>query len=176
MNEMEEPATGFSMEVGRRLRAVRKAKKMSLEEVERSSGGRWSASAIGAYERGFRNLSLPRLRELAEFYSVPMVVLLGESGSAAASAGGDSGASPDSGSPKVVVDLEKLGSVSEATPIMRYLRTIILERGDFNGRVLSIRRDDLRALCAVQRVTEPELFESLRAWGVLVAARSPGVG
>ena len=32
---------------------------LSLDDVERESGGRWSASAVGAYERGFRNLSLP---------------------------------------------------------------------------------------------------------------------
>ena len=68
----------FSREVGQRLRAVRRQRRLSLDDVERQSGGRWSASAIGAYERGFRNLSLPRLRELAEFYSVPMATLLGE--------------------------------------------------------------------------------------------------
>ena len=44
---------------------------LSLDDVERQSGAGWCASAIGAYERGFRNLSLPRLRELAEFYDVP---------------------------------------------------------------------------------------------------------
>src|SRR5687768_7761631 len=73
-----ESAVPFSREVGLRLRAVRRQRRMSLDDVERQSGGRWSASAIGAYERGFRNLSLPRLRELAEFYAVPMATLLGE--------------------------------------------------------------------------------------------------
>ena len=58
--------SSFSVEVGQRLRAVRRLRKLSLDDVERESGGQWSASAIGAYERGFRNLSLPRLRELAE--------------------------------------------------------------------------------------------------------------
>src|SRR3979409_520237 len=76
--EEEERPSAFSGEVGQRLRAVRRAREMSLDDVERTSGGRWSASAVGAYERGFRNLSLPRLRELAEFYGVPMGVLLGE--------------------------------------------------------------------------------------------------
>src|SRR6187200_959519 len=68
----------FSIEVGRRLRSVRRIRGLSLDDVERESGGRWSASAVGAYERGFRNLSLPRLRDLAGFYDVPMGVLLGE--------------------------------------------------------------------------------------------------
>ena len=158
-DEFEDAPSAFSVEVGRRLRAIRKARQLSLDEVERKSGGRWSASAIGAYERGFRNLSLPRLRELAEFYSIPMAVLLGE---------------PDQSEPaapgaKVVLDLEALGSVDDAKPMMRYLRTIILERGDFNGRVLSIRRDDLRALCAIQHLTEPQLFGRLEQWGALIS-------
>src|SRR5947209_17711149 len=68
----------FSRQVGLRLRAVRRQRRLSLDDVERTSGGRWSASAVGAYERGFRNLSLPRLRELAAFYGVPMSSLLGE--------------------------------------------------------------------------------------------------
>src|SRR5215204_4572478 len=71
-------AIPFSREVGVRLRAVRRQRHLSLDDVERTSGGRWSASAVGAYERGFRNLSLPRLQELAVFYDVPMSMLLGE--------------------------------------------------------------------------------------------------
>src|SRR5207244_9282556 len=74
----DDSPSAFSVEVGQRLRAVRHARELSLDDVERTSGGRWSASAVGAYERGFRNLSLPRLRELAEFYSVPMGVRLAE--------------------------------------------------------------------------------------------------
>ena len=60
--DADQDISGFSAEVGTRLRAVRRAKALSLDDVERLSGGRWSASAIGAYERGFRNLSLPRNR------------------------------------------------------------------------------------------------------------------
>src|SRR3954470_17140937 len=76
--EAAETTLPFSREVGVRLRAVRRQRRLSLDDVERASGGRWSASAIGAYERGSRNLSLPRLQELAEFYDVPMSMLLGE--------------------------------------------------------------------------------------------------
>jgi len=158
-NEDEAAPSAFSVEVGRRLRAVRKARQLSLDEVERKSGGRWSASAIGAYERGFRNLSLPRLRELAGFYGIPMAVLLGEPDQA-------ENATP---APKVVLDLEVLASVPEAAPMSRYLRTIILERGDFNGRVLSVRRDDVRALCAIQHLSEPDLFKRLAEWSVLIS-------
>ena len=152
-------ASGFSAEVGTRLRGVRRAKGLSLDEVERTSHGRWSASAVGAYERGFRNLSLPRLRELALFYDVPMSVLLGEV---------DGFADGRSRPPKLTLDLERLRAEPEAEPVWRYLQAIIRERGDYNGRILSVRRDDARALCAVLHLDEPSLAERLAAWGVLV--------
>jgi transcriptional regulator with XRE-family HTH domain len=161
MTSDDEAPSAFSVEVGRRLRSVRRARKLSLDEVERMSGGRWSASAVGAYERGFRNLSLPRLRELAEFYDVPMGILLGESEAA-------DGRGPERVT-KVVLDLGALAEVTEAAAVMRYLRTIILERGDFNGRVLSVRRDDVRALCAILHASEAELFTTLDAWGALIS-------
>jgi len=115
---------------------------------------------VGAYERGFRNLSLPRLRELAEFYGVPMGVLLGEADGQSRSGLRVS---------KVVLDLEILGNVEAAEPVVRYLKTIIIERGDFNGRMLSVRRDDIRALCAILHSTENELFDTLAEWNALLS-------
>jgi len=156
----DESPSAFSMEVGQRLRGVRRARRFSLDDVERKSGGRWSASAIGAYERGFRNLSLPRLRELAQFYDVPMSALLGEPEEADRTI---------VGSNRLVLDLEALGRAPDAAPIVRYLRTIIVERGDFNGRVLSVRRDDIRALCAIVHSSETELFDMLAGWGALLS-------
>lgn len=153
--------TSFAAEVGQRLRSVRRRRQLSLDDVERESGGRWSASAIGAYERGFRNLTLPRLRELAEFYGVPMTALLGE-------------AEEDDGTDrprKLVLDLIALADVPEAEAVQRYVRSIIVERGDFNGRVLSIRRDDLRAICSLLHATETQTLARLREWNALVEAR-----
>jgi transcriptional regulator with XRE-family HTH domain len=155
----EQDGSAFSAEVGTRLRGVRRAKGLSLDDVERLSDGRWSASAVGAYERGFRNLSLPRLRELALFYDVPMAVLLGEV---------DNLAGPPRPA-KLTLDLERLKAEPEAEPVWRYLQAIIRERGDYNGRVLSVRRDDARALCAVLHVDEAGLTERLSGWGVLLA-------
>jgi len=168
IDALDETTLPFSREVGNRLRAVRRQRGLSLDDVERQSGGRWSASAIGAYERGFRNLSLPRLRELAEFYGVPMATLLGEID--LRDGGGDANGSRAGG--KVVLDLGKLEGLAEAAPLVRYARSIVLERGDWNGRVLSIRKDDVRALGAVMHLDEASLLAQLDAWGVLVG---PGV-
>jgi len=148
----------FARIVGRRLRAIRQAQGLSLVEVEERSGGRWSSSAIGAYERGFRNLSLPRLKSLAEFYRVPVGVLLGESG-------------PFNQPPerkKLVLSLEALNFIPADEPVRRFVQSIIEARGDFNGRVLSLRHDDLKALCTLVGGDIPTGVAQLRSWGVLL--------
>ncbi len=159
-HEEETTPTSVTLAVGRRLRSLRKARHMSLDDVERQSSGRWSASAIGAYERGFRTLSLPRLHELAEFYDVPVSVLLGEQ------------TPSHEGPPKLVLDLEALNRVPEAAPVQRFVRSIIVERGDYNGRVLTIRRDDLRAICALLQTDIGDAVSRLEAWGALVESPS----
>ena len=164
-----ESALPFSREVGVRLRAVRRQRRLSLDDVERSSGGRWSASAIGAYERGFRNLSLPRLRELAEFYDVPMSMLLGEIDLRDGVVSTEPSATPH----KIILDLQALEGTESAAPILRYARSIVLDRGDWNGRMLSVRRDDVRALCSMLHTTESELVQRLQGWNALVEASSP---
>lgn len=156
-DDNDEAEASFSSEVGQRLRSVRRARGLSLDDVERQSGGQWSASAVGAYERGFRNLSLPRLRDLAMFYEVPMGVLLGE----------DDGSDPARPT-RLVLDLTALQQAPEADAVLRYLRSIILERGDYNGRILTIRRDDLRAISSLLRTDEAATLETLHGWGALV--------
>lgn len=148
----------FSASVGRRLRAIRQAQGLSLAEVEARSEGRWSASAVGAYERGFRTLSLPRLKSLADFYKVPVAVLLGEPLPV------DSAAERR----KIVLDLGALALIDPAAPIRRFVQSIIEARGDFNGRVLSLRHDDLKALCTLVGGDIPTGVAQLRSWGVMI--------
>lgn len=151
----------LTLEVGRRLRSVRKQHGLSLQQVEKRSGGRWSASTIGSYERGFRVLNLPRLHELAVFYNVPMAVLLGK---------GEDG--PDAvGGRRVSIDLVALDARSDVPEIAGYLRHIAQRRGDWNGVVLSIRDSDMWALAALLGTDEDSLVRSLSDSGVLVRDR-----
>src|SRR3954471_6558959 len=148
----------FSRTVGQRLRAIRQAQGLSLADVEERSTGRWSASAVGAYERGFRNLSLPRLHALAQFSRVPVSVLLGEP-------------HPVSTPPdrrKLVLDLAGLAAIDAAAPIRRFVQSIIEARGDFNGKILSLRHDDLKALCTLVGGDIPTGVAQLRSWGVMI--------
>ena len=60
-----ERETGYAVRVGARLRAIRRQKHLSLQEVEAASEHECKASVLGAYERGERAISVPRLQRLA---------------------------------------------------------------------------------------------------------------
>src|SRR3954454_24150809 len=66
----------YGRKVGERLRAIRRQKRLSLQEVEAASQQEFKASVLGAYERGERAISVPRLQRLARFYNVPVDQLL----------------------------------------------------------------------------------------------------
>ena len=66
----------YSRKVGERLRVIRRQKRLSLQEVEATSDEEFKASVLGAYERGERAISVPRLERLAKFYNVPVDQLL----------------------------------------------------------------------------------------------------
>src|SRR5687767_15651702 len=66
----------YGRKVGERLRAIRRQKRLSLQDVEAASNQEFKASVLGAYERGERAISVPRLQRLARFYRVPVDQLL----------------------------------------------------------------------------------------------------
>src|SRR5207253_3934884 len=72
----EKAASAYARRVGERLRAIRKQKGLSLQEVEADSTQEFKASVLGAYERGERSISVPRLQRLARYYNVPVDQLL----------------------------------------------------------------------------------------------------
>ena len=157
----------YARSLGARLRAIRQQQGLSLHGVESKSKGRWKAVVIGSYERGDRAVTVQKLAELASFYGVPVEELLpgGSTQAAAAMEARD----------KLVLDLERLKDVraDEAAPLVRYAKTIQAQRGDYNGRVLSIRQDDLRNLSVIYEEQPSLLAARLTKWGVLRPAR-PG--
>ena len=66
----------YSIRLGERIRVIRRQKRLSLQDVEARSEAEFKASVLGAYERGERAVSVPRLHRLAEFYDVPVDQLL----------------------------------------------------------------------------------------------------
>lgn len=152
-------ASDYARALGARLRSIRQQQGLSLHGVEEKSQGRWKAVVIGSYERGDRAITVQKLAELADFYTIPVSELLPDASPAAA-------AEPP---PKLVIDLEQLGQVpaEKAGPLARYAAAIQAQRGDYNGRVLSIRQDDLRTLAVIYDEAPSQLADELIAWGVL---------
>lgn len=147
-------ATPYARRVGERLRAIRRQQRLSLQDVEAASQEEFKASVLGAYERGERAISVPRLQRLARFYSVPVDQLLPPD-EGPAFPGQGQGPEND----KLVLDLGKLEQSSEerATLLERFCKMIQLERQDFNGRVLTVRGADLPAIAAMLGVTPQQV-------------------
>jgi len=152
----------YNVRVGERLRAIRRQKKLSLQEVEAVSLEEFKASVLGAYERGERSISLPRLRRLADFYDVPIEQLLPKEAQLT-----DGRAS--TASTKLAIDLVKLASIdgSGFATLSRYLSMIQVQRGDFNGKVLTVRADDVRAIAVMLDVAIDDVRAHLEEIGVL---------
>ena len=156
--------------VGERIRSIRKQKRLSLQEVEARSEAEFKASVLGAYERAERAISVPRLQRLANFYNVPVDQLLpGEDVLNELDGGSPSQADIDMTDRSIVIDLTKLGEskTSESEVINRYLKIIQVKRQDFNGRVLTIRRDDLQALAAIIGTTVEDAPQRLAELNLL---------
>jgi transcriptional regulator with XRE-family HTH domain len=109
------------------------------------SSQEFKASVLGAYERGERAISVPRLQRLAILYDVPVDLLLPapeRKGSA------DEG---DAGSPahQLAIDLDaQIDSLSgpERDLLRRFVRMIQAQRRDNGGSATSIRAGDVHAI------------------------------
>ena len=157
----------YAKALGARLRGIRNQQGMSLQGVEEKSNGRWKAVVIGSYERGDRAVTVQKLAELASFYGIPIAELLPD---ARPVRGGDPAT-------KVVLNLERLGQLpaEQAGPLARYAATIQSQRGDYNGRVLSIRSEDLKSLAIIYDISPGELTDQLISWGVLTPDARPAM-
>jgi transcriptional regulator with XRE-family HTH domain len=172
--------------VGARLRLVRKQTKLSLQAVEAMSEQEFKASVLGAYERGERAISVPRLQRLAKLYNVPVDQLLptdevstrwnGRPDLAdgnradAASLGGRQPSRGPAGLDKVTIDLTKLHSVNgpERDLLRRFLGMIQAHRQDFNGRMITIRAEDVRTIAHLFGVTPDAMGHRLDELGLLI--------
>ncbi|HEX9316038.1 MAG TPA: transcriptional regulator [Actinomycetota bacterium] len=155
----------YAQAVGERLRNVRFQKALSLHDVELTSQEEFKASVLGAYERGERSISVPRLQRLARFYDVPVDQLLPRD--ADDEPGGDS-YSPVASPGKVRIDLVRLSETDcpESIVLQRYVSMVQMRRGDFNGKVLTIRSEDIRALASVLEQSPEALVGRLEGLGL----------
>jgi transcriptional regulator with XRE-family HTH domain len=181
-DEQEEGArAAYARAVRARLRVVRKQMRLSLQAVEAMSNQEFKASVLGAYERGERAISVPRLQRLAKLYDVPVDQLLPHDeveedrwgGQVPNTQGAPLNARvlrPWDGNEKITIDLAKLNSVSgpERDLLRRFLSMIQVQRQDFNGRMITIRAEDLRAIACLFGVTPDAMSRRLDELGLRV--------
>lgn len=148
--------------LGTRLRAIRSQKGLSLQDVQEESNDYWKAAVVSSYERGERNISVVRLEELARFYGVPIAELLPSDEIP------QPVVRPDRA--RIVLDLTGLDDLPhhERDTLTRFTEAIQLRRGDYNGRVLTLREDDLDNLALLYQESQDELASRLSEWGLLL--------
>jgi transcriptional regulator with XRE-family HTH domain len=160
--EHDDASSPYARLVGERLRSIRLQKNMSLGDVEQRSAQEFKASVLGAYERGERAISVPRLERLAKFYDVGIDQLLPrdprrvEAGSAAPPG-------------KLRIDVAKLSQMKGAqfTMLEKFLRMIQIQRQDFNGKVITVRAHDIRAIAVMLDVAVDEVPARLESLGLV---------
>jgi transcriptional regulator with XRE-family HTH domain len=158
-----------SAQIGERLRAIRRQQGLSLHDVEARSGQEFKASVLGAYERGERALSVGRLMRLAELYDVPADQLLPKDGTVEVEIDLTRAETTPA---NMTLDLVRLNQLEhpDAAVLSRYAATIQRQREDFNGRMLTIRRDDVRVLAAVLGRKPEEFSDHLQQLGLRVGS------
>jgi transcriptional regulator with XRE-family HTH domain len=148
----------FARLVGERLRQIRQQKKLSLSEVENATNQEFKASVMGAYERGERMISVPRLERLANFYGVSVDQLLPRDKQREGDTQSQSAAPT-----KLRIDVAKLSlrEGKEFKMLERLLRMIQVQRQDFNGKVITVRAHDTRAIAVMLDVAVDDVGAKL---------------
>jgi len=141
-----------------KLRMIRKSKGWSLQDVERNSNGKWKAVVIGSYERSDRAISLKKAISLMEFYQVPISELFPQ-------------INPEVSGRRVSLNLARLiedkGEIGERLKV--FTKSISDRRKDWNGKLLTIRANDLQFLALILGLSESATLDYLAETELLSA-------
>jgi len=175
-SEQVDTNSAYVRAIGARLRVVRNQIGLSLHAVAAMSNQEFKASVLGAYERGARAISVPRLQRLAKLYEIPVDQLLPPEHDSARWGASDETEAEDDGpatvrlssrsrhdQDRVAIDLGRLRSSvgPESEMLRRFLKMIQLQRQDFNGHMITIRTGDLRAIACLFGITADAMSRRL---------------
>ena len=141
-----------------RLRIIRKSKGWSLQDVERNSNGKWKAVVIGSYERSDRSISLRKAISLMEFYQVPISEMFPE-------------ISPEAEARSISINLAKLADDQSinSQSLRKFTKSIGDRRKDWNGKLLTIRANDLQFLSLLLGLNESAALDYLAEADLLIS-------
>ena len=163
------PATPFNQPttatISARIRAQRKARSLTLQDIERLSNGRIKAVVMGSYERGSRAISLARTIEIANLFAIPLTELIEEPRKIESESDG-----------LLIFDLRKMREISvtvtgnEITKINAFVTAISARRRDWNGEILTLRSGDLDTLTLVLSTPRAAVQELLERFQLIIKA------
>jgi transcriptional regulator with XRE-family HTH domain len=142
----------LGLEAGRSLRRLRKERGLTLREVGRASGGRFTPTAVAGYERGERTISLVRFCELVKLYeAAPDRILRGILNAE----------SPN----EHLIDLEAVDALPslEAGVIRSFVTEILHLRGESLSDPVVLREGDLEILAGAAGRTAKDLLQDISA-------------
>ena len=154
--------------ISARIRAHRKARSLTLNDIERLSNGSIKAVVMGSYERGSRAISLARTIDIANLFAIPLSDLIEERALPFSNISGP-----------VVFDLRKLKDLStkserrnypEICKINDFLNAICARRRDWNGEVLTLRSSDFDTLTLILAMPTSRVEAFVKEEGLLVTA------
>ena len=151
-----------SMVLGARLRATRRLRGWSLHDVELRSRQAFKASALSAYERGERHISVDRLLALADFYETPTVPLLRRRHQDL-----ELDLTPLASGARLAIDLAHVDREGDPDGVLvaRFASWIARQRREPPGGTFPVRAADVEVLAAVLGRTP----------GEFMAGRVPGI-
>ena len=156
--------------VALRLRSIRQAQSLSLNDVETASRGAIKAVVLGSYERGSRSLSVKRAIQIAQFYGVPVSVLFGGSLRA-------EGVKAQ----RTIIDARRLRTLVEMGSqidqaiikiLLRYVSHMQSSRQDWNGEVISLRERDTEYIAICIGYSPASLAQWLDGKNLLLSFKS----
>jgi len=159
-----------SAHVAARLRTIRRARSLSLSQVEALSSGELKAVVLGSYERGSRNLTIKRAIEIAKIYDVPLAELFSAKSSYQVGE-----------IPRLMLDIRALQRESSLTSegtrnqrriLSQMLRSICEYRQDWNGEVITLRETDLATISLLLNTDKGAVIDWLTESSILLRKSS----
>jgi transcriptional regulator with XRE-family HTH domain len=134
------------IELQMRLRVLREARKLTLQDASELSHGTITAIALGSYERGDRAISAGKLLEIAAMYGVPISELFTDTEKSVINA-------------RTTIDIRKVLKDNSETSrrLSNVIANIARVRRDWNGEVISLRSEDLTNLSIFTGFTTDEI-------------------
>ena len=151
-----------ALRVGQELKKIRKQRGLSLADVETLSAGRWKAVVVGSYERADRAITVGRLSSLMALYQAPIGALFPFTYSREKADQSNNEVSDLLQGPLTIEIARRKEIAVHSFALSQFITYAINARGDWNGHVITLRRNDLETIAICEGLSLNDFIEKLR--------------